>query len=162
MKKLSLFTVSVSAALLGITVPTSLHWPSAKVPSLSLDTAEARLGRPLTPMSVAGVNRRANRRAAYAGGYYGGFRRGYYGAGLAAAGAVAAGAYYGGAYPAAAYGAYAQAPAYYESYPGPSYSGASYSGYAGGSMPPDAVIVNPVTGRWCTTEESGRQWCWTP
>ena len=30
----------------------------AKSPSLSVDTAHARIGRPLTPMSVAGVNRR--------------------------------------------------------------------------------------------------------
>ena len=51
--------------------------------SVSFDGAEARVGRPLTPMSVAGVNRRVHRRA-------------YYGA--AAVGATAAGA--------AAYGAY--------------------------------------------------------
>lgn len=38
--------------------------------SLSLDTASAVIGRPLTPMSVAGVNRRAHRRA-YRHGYYG-------------------------------------------------------------------------------------------
>jgi hypothetical protein len=24
------------------------------------------------------------------------------------------------------------------------------------------VIVNPVTGRWCRTEPSGYQFCWTP
>jgi hypothetical protein len=24
------------------------------------------------------------------------------------------------------------------------------------------VIVNPVTGRWCITEPTGYQWCWTP
>ena len=47
---------------------------------LSLDTAQARLERPLTPFSIAGVNRRMNRRAYYGGygGYYGGYR-GYYG-----------------------------------------------------------------------------------
>src|SRR5262249_19284486 len=27
---------------------------------------------------------------------------------------------------------------------------------------PDAVIVNPVTGRWCRTESNGYQFCWTP
>lgn len=43
-----------------------------------VSTSEARVGRPLTPMSYAGVARRTTRRA-------------YYGA--AAAGAVAAGAY---------------------------------------------------------------------
>jgi hypothetical protein len=51
--------------------------------SVTLDCAEARVGRPFTPMSLAGVHRRVHRRA-------------YYGA--AVAGAAAAGA--------AAYGAY--------------------------------------------------------
>lgn len=45
------------------------------------DNAEAVIGRPLTPMSYAGVARRTTRRAVYAGaatgGYYGGA---YYGA----------------------------------------------------------------------------------
>jgi hypothetical protein len=38
--------------------------------SLSVDSASAVIGRPLTPLSVAGVNRRAHRRA-YRHGYYG-------------------------------------------------------------------------------------------
>ncbi|UFW83181.1 hypothetical protein BjapCC829_24715 [Bradyrhizobium barranii] len=74
-----------NAKLLGLIVtaalftaaPLSLHYSPAKVLSASLDRAEARVGRPLTPMSVAGVNRRVHRRA-----YYG-----------AAAGAAAYGAY---------------------------------------------------------------------
>ena len=37
----------------------------------SLTTAEAVIGRPLTPMSYAGVARRTTRRAAYAGAYAG-------------------------------------------------------------------------------------------
>jgi hypothetical protein len=37
---------------------------------LSVDSASAEIGRPLTPMSVAGVNRRAHRRA-YRQDYYG-------------------------------------------------------------------------------------------
>jgi len=44
--------------------------------------AEAVIGRPLTPMSYAGVARRTTRRAAYRGAYYGG--GGYYGAGYGA------------------------------------------------------------------------------
>ena len=40
--------------------------------TLSVDSASAVIGRPLTPMSVAGVHRRAERRA---------YRRGYYGYG---------------------------------------------------------------------------------
>jgi BA14K-like protein len=77
--------------------------------------ADARVGRPLTPGSVAGVHRRVDRRA-YRQGYYG---AGYYGAGLgaAAAGAAVAGAAVAGAAAAGAagyygdpYGAYAMAP----------------------------------------------------
>jgi hypothetical protein len=79
-KKLSLLGATLGAALICATVPFSLQWSPAKTLSLSVDTADARIGRPLTPMSVAGVNRRVHRRA-------------YYGA-AAAAGAVAAGTYY--------------------------------------------------------------------
>ena len=46
-----------------------------------VSSAEARIGRPLTPMSYAGVARRTTRRAV--------------GVGVVGAGAVAAGAYYG-------------------------------------------------------------------
>jgi len=73
--------VALGAALLSV-APVSLHWSPARVPSLSLDKADARIGQPLSPGSVAGVNRRVNRRTA---------RRTYGGA--VAAGA--AGAYYG-------------------------------------------------------------------
>jgi len=69
MKKLGLLGVSVGAALLCAT-PLSLHWSQGKNPSLSFDSAEARLGRPLTPMSVAGVNRRVHRRAYYGAHVY--------------------------------------------------------------------------------------------
>jgi hypothetical protein len=77
MKKLSALGFVVATGLLCST-PVSVDWSPAKIPSLSIDTADARLGRPLTPMSVAGVNRRVHRRA-------------YYGA--AAAGAVGYGVY---------------------------------------------------------------------
>ncbi|MBR0791771.1 hypothetical protein JQ631_22050 [Bradyrhizobium manausense] len=67
----------VTAALF-TAAPLSLHTSPSKTLAVSVDTAAARVGRPLTPMSVAGVNRRVHRRA-------------YYGA--AAAGAAAYGAY---------------------------------------------------------------------
>jgi hypothetical protein len=68
----------VGAALL-TAAPFSLQW-SQKTVALSLDSADARIGRPLTPMSVAGVHRRAHRRGAYYAtvnpGYsYGGYYR---------------------------------------------------------------------------------------
>src|SRR5882757_1252250 len=61
MKKLSLFA-SVGAALVCAAVPASLNWSPSNVTLFSLDTAEARVGRPLTATSVAGVSRRVNRR----------------------------------------------------------------------------------------------------
>ena len=79
MNKLSLIGVTIAAALLCTAAPFSVQWSPAKTLSLSLDTADARVGRPLTPVSVAGVNRRMHRRA-------------YYGA-AAVAGAAATGAY---------------------------------------------------------------------
>ncbi len=64
MKKLSTLGI-IAAATLFCVAPLSLDWSKAKSPSLSVDTADARIGRPLTPMSVAGVNRRVHRRAYY-------------------------------------------------------------------------------------------------
>ena len=59
----------VGAALL-TAAPFSLQW-SQKTVALSLDSADARIGRPLTRMSVAGVHRRAYRRGAYGTAAYG-------------------------------------------------------------------------------------------
>jgi hypothetical protein len=61
MKKLSLFA-SISAALVCAAVPASFNWSPASLTLFSLDTAEAKVGRPLTATSVAGVNRRVHRR----------------------------------------------------------------------------------------------------
>ena len=44
--------------------------------ALSVDSASARIGRPLTATSIAGVNRRVHRRA-YRQGYYGNYGYGY-------------------------------------------------------------------------------------
>jgi hypothetical protein len=158
MKKLSLFAASVSGALVCAAVPASFNWSTAE---FSLDTAEARVGRPLTATSVAGVSRRVHRRE---------YRRAAAGAavGAAAVGGAAAGAAYVGA-PAPAY---APGPAAYVGGPAPAYgpgpavaAAAPYGGpgYGYGPGPyPDSVIVNPVTGRWCRTESNGYQFCWTP
>jgi hypothetical protein len=79
MKKLSMLGMIAGAALL-CAAPISLHWSPTKQFGWSLDTAQARIGRPLTPFSVAGVNRRMNRRAYYGayGTYYGGYHHPYY------------------------------------------------------------------------------------
>jgi hypothetical protein len=139
MKKLSLFAVSVSGALVCAAVPASFNWSPA---GFSLDTAEARVGRPLTATSVAGVRRRAYRRD---------YRRAAAGA---AVGGAAAATYAGGPAPTSYYGPGPAAAA------GASYGGPGY-GYGPGPYP-GSVIVNPATGRWCTTEPSGWQWCWKP
>ena len=55
----------IAAASLCCAAPVSLHWSPANTASLAVDTADARIGHPLTPGSVAGVNRRVNRRAYY-------------------------------------------------------------------------------------------------
>jgi hypothetical protein len=82
MKKLSTLGMIIGASLV-CAIPVSLHWSPAKAPQLSVDGAQARIGRPLTPFSVAGVHRRMYRRGAYGayayGGHYGYHHGGYYG-----------------------------------------------------------------------------------
>jgi len=60
----------------------SVGWSEQNGVSLSVENAQARVGRPLAPASVAGVARRQTRRAAY------GYGAGAVGAGLAGATAV--------------------------------------------------------------------------
>ena len=80
MKKLSMLAIIVGAGLLTAT-PFSLQWSQKNV-TLSLASAEAQ-ERPLTATSVAGVSRRAYRRAyrsaayASAAGYGNGLYSGY-------------------------------------------------------------------------------------
>jgi hypothetical protein len=77
MKTLSRKIVTLAAA--GVALSAGLFWNGAPTVTGSMVTsAEARIGRPLTPMSYAGVARRTTRRAVAVG-----------------AGAAAAGAYYG-------------------------------------------------------------------
>ena len=64
LKKISVIGILVGAAVL-CAAPISLHQSQDKGLSLSVDKAQARIGRPLTPGSIAGVNRRHNRRAGY-------------------------------------------------------------------------------------------------
>src|SRR6476659_6136485 len=61
MKQLSTLRINGVAALL-IAAPFSLQWSQKNV-RLSLDSAEARPGRPLTATRIAGVSRRVHRRA---------------------------------------------------------------------------------------------------
>ena len=70
MKKISVIGSTLVAAAVLCAAPISLHQSQNKGLSFSLDKAEAVIGRPLTPGSIAGVHRRVERRT---------YRRGYYG-----------------------------------------------------------------------------------
>jgi len=106
--------------------PLSLRLSPEGNVSLSVDSASAVIGRPLTPLSVAGVHRRAERRA---------YRRGYYGYGAYNPYRYTYGAYqpynnygYGTYRPAFGYGAYRPRYGYaYQPYNG--YYQQPYYGY---------------------------------
>src|ERR1700759_4865151 len=84
LKKLAIATSAFALAAI-----LSPGWTEQGSVTLSVESAQARVGRPLTPMSAAGVARRTTRRS-------------YYGA--AAVGAAAAGtAYYYGSQPSNGY-----------------------------------------------------------
>ena len=122
---MSIGKVAIATATFACTALLSVSWSEQRGVSLLVESAQARIGRPLTPFSVAGVARRQYRRAAY--GY--GYGAGLVGAGVAAAAIGAAAAtspwgYYGGGYPGY-YGAY-YGGGYYGGYPG--YYGAYYRG----------------------------------
>src|SRR5262245_18976406 len=88
--------------------------------ALSADSASARIGRPLTATSVAGVNRRVHRRA---------YRRDYYGYGAYASpyrygyGTYQPYSYYGSGYGA------------YQPWSGYGYAYQPWSGYSYGNQP---------------------------
>ena len=87
MKKISVIGATLLGAAVLCAAPISLHLSQDKGMSLSVDRAQSRIGRPLTPGSVAGVHRRYERRA-YRRGYYGqryAGHGGYYGPSQAAA-----------------------------------------------------------------------------
>jgi hypothetical protein len=77
---LALFRLSIATVLAAAALAWNGNLP-LETQSSVMSSAEARIGRPLTPMSYAGVARRTTRRAVVGGA-------------AVAAGAVAAGAYY--------------------------------------------------------------------
>jgi hypothetical protein len=62
MNKVLLATVVVACGVLGTS-----EWSPSNGLSISIESAQARVGRPLTPVSVAGVARRTTRRAVVGG-----------------------------------------------------------------------------------------------
>jgi len=63
MKKMRMIATTLIGGAIIAAVPISLHQSQEKGLSLSVGSAYAVIGRPLTPGSVAGVNRRVHRRA---------------------------------------------------------------------------------------------------
>jgi hypothetical protein len=57
----------LTALVVGLGLSGSFNWTPTERVSLSFGSAEARVGRPLTPVSVAGVARRTTRRAVVGG-----------------------------------------------------------------------------------------------
>ena len=102
MKKLGMLGIIGGAALLTV-APFSLQWSQDEV-SLSLNSVNARIGRPLTATSIACVHRRVYRRT---------YRRAAYAAAAAGAAGYGYGSYYG--YSSPYYSSY-YAPRPYSSY----------------------------------------------
>jgi hypothetical protein len=107
MKQVSLGKAAIAVSVFACATMLTFDWTEQKGLSLSVESAQARVGRPLTPVSVAGVARRQGRRAAVGAGVVG---AGVVGAGVVGAGVAAAGyygataPYYGGGGPYAYYG----------------------------------------------------------
>jgi hypothetical protein len=140
--KLSRLALATAAGLMCLFI--NDNWSSSQQPTFTTP-ANARIGRPLTPGSIAGVNRRVDRRA-YRRGYYG-QGSGYYrpGLGLAAGAALGAAAVSYDDYGSAGTGYYANTGYYgntgYTGYTGNTgyngdtgyYGNTGYTGYYGNS-----------------------------
>jgi hypothetical protein len=96
--KLSLKALALGISTFACAAVLSFGWSEQDGVSLSVQSAQARVGRPLTPMSVAGVARRQTRRTIY---------------GTAAVGAAAAATYGYYGYPSYNHGFVCQPGTYY-------------------------------------------------
>jgi hypothetical protein len=67
MTKISIRHAALAIAVFAAGSFLSPQWTPGQGPSLSVESAQARVGRPGTPMSVAGVARRSTRRAVVGG-----------------------------------------------------------------------------------------------
>ena len=98
MKHASLGKTAIAVSVFACATMLSIDWTEQKGVSLSVESAQARVGRPLTPVSVAGVARRQGRRAAIGAAAVGAgvVGAGYYGATAPYYGSGGPYAYYGG------------------------------------------------------------------
>ena len=137
MKPMSLRTVAIAASTFAGAALLSFGWSEQGTVSLSVDSAQARVGRPLTPMSGAGVARRQYRRAGY------GYGAGAVGAGVAGAAAIGTAAAVAATSPGWGAGPYYGGRPYYGgAWSGTYDSRASYGGP--GYYPPPAPVVAPA------------------
>jgi hypothetical protein len=155
---MSLRTVAIAASAFAGAALLSFGWSEQGTLQLSVDSAQARVGRPLTPMSGAGVARRNYRRAAYG-------TAGAVGAGVAGAAALGTAAAVAATSPGWGPGPYYGARPYY----GGAYSGtvdarASYGGPGyypapgpapGPAVAPAVAATSPNWG-WGTGPYGGR------
>ena len=126
MKLMTPGKVAIAISTFACTALLSFGWSEQRGVSLSIESAQARVGRPLTPMSVAGVARRQNRRAAY------GYGAGVVGAGVAAAAIGTTAAYAAATSPWGYYGGGYYGGNYYgNAYSSNAYYGGNYAGYGG-------------------------------
>ena len=63
MRSLALIGETVMGAVVLSVAPVSIQWSPDRTLAISVDKADARVGRPATPASAAGVHRRHTRRA---------------------------------------------------------------------------------------------------
>ena len=63
MNQMRLRKLAIAGSAFACAALLSFSWSEQRGVSLSIESAQARVGRPLTPVSVAGVARRQNRRA---------------------------------------------------------------------------------------------------
>jgi hypothetical protein len=124
MTKIGLTKLAIAVSTFAGAALLSVGWSEQNGVSLSVENAQARVGRPLTPVSVAGVARRQNRRAAV-------------GAGVAGAAALGTAAAVGATSPNWGWGGgpYYTGTGYYGG--GPYYRGTGYYGggpYYGGGV----------------------------
>jgi hypothetical protein len=67
MKNITIKRAFLATAVFAFGTLGSVTWSPGNGLSLSIESAEARVGRPLSPVSVAGVARRTTRRAVVGG-----------------------------------------------------------------------------------------------
>ena len=67
MREISVKQALLATVTLAFGALASINWSPGGVLSVAVESAQARVGRPLTPVSVAGVARRSTRRAVVGG-----------------------------------------------------------------------------------------------